>query len=321
MQKGEFGDEEMPHKKFVYQYEYNNGTVGKRGFKKSGKNGFKVLLLKEINRLRDEEGIRTPKVGVYIHGYNNDYQDSIDELADLEERLQAANGTPLILIGFSWPSSGRVTHYLSDREEARDSVGAFSRFLLDINSFVSEQKRICFSTTFCIVHSMGNYLLRKGMEYLSDELGTPNGRLIFNETLMLAPDISSKDIEKEHKASYISNFSRRVHVYYSKSDRVVKASSVKRFGSNRLGRHGANNYDNLPENVVLIDSANFANQSEVEILSKKLNKSVSVHSSYKYHDSILADMLQVISSIDRDLIVNREPYFEDGEPHNHYKLM
>lgn len=39
----------------------------------------------EFTRLKNEEGINTPKVGIYIHGFNNNYQDSIDELFDLEK--------------------------------------------------------------------------------------------------------------------------------------------------------------------------------------------------------------------------------------------
>jgi esterase/lipase superfamily enzyme len=79
-----------------------------------GKKGFEVALLKELSRLKDEEGINTPKVGIYIYGFNNNYQDSIDEPFDLEENLSKINGYSPVTVGFSWPSSGRVTHYLSD---------------------------------------------------------------------------------------------------------------------------------------------------------------------------------------------------------------
>ena len=194
-------------------------------------------------------------MGLYLHGYNNHWQDSIDELVDLERSLTPIVGYPPVLIGFSWPSSGQTAAYLSDRDEVRDSVGAFTRFLLEMNDFIQRNERECFATTYCIAHSMGNYLLRKGMEYMSDALGTPMGRLRFNETVMLAPDVASKDIERDGKGPYIAHFSRRVHVYYSKHDRALKASSAKRFGGNRLGRHGADDYANLPANVVVINAS------------------------------------------------------------------
>jgi len=319
---GEYGDEERPNKKHEYQYAYNKKRRGEDRFEKTGKKGFETALLAELKRLQDEDNINTPKVGIYLHGFNNDYQDSIDEIFDLEKRLEEVYCYFPVIVGFSWPSSGKTAYYLSDREEVRDSVGAFTRFLLDINDLSARNEQDCFSTTFCIAHSMGNYLLRKGMEYLSDDLGTPKGRLLFDETVLLAPDISSKDIEADGKGRFIADFSRRVHVYYSKYDRALKASSTKRFGGNRLGRHGANNYDNLPENVVMIDAKKYANSESISGYKDREDKQVSVHSSHRYHKNILTDVFQVLSSIDRDQITDRESVPSESVPtNNHYRLV
>lgn len=319
---GEYGDEERVNKKFEYQYSYNNMERKKDKFEKTGKKGFETALLKELERLKNEENISTPKVGIYLHGYNNDYQDSIDEIFDLEKSLTELNGYAPVIVGFSWPSSGKTASYLSDREEVRDSVGAFTRFLIEINELATRNEQDCFSTTFCIAHSMGNYLLRKGLEYLSDYLGTPTGRLLFDETVLLAPDIASKDIEMDGKGQYISHFSRRVHVYYSKYDRALKASSAKRFGGNRLGRHGADDYNNLAKNVVVIDAKKYANSDSISGYKDRVDEQVSVHSSHRYHMNILTDITKAISSIDRDQIDGREAYKVDGiSLRNHYHLV
>lgn len=319
---GKYGDEERSNNKFEYQYAYNKKARGQDHFEKTGKKGFETALLAELNRLRDVGGINTPKVGIYLHGYNNNYQESIDEIFDLEKSLSELYGHFPVVVGFSWPSTGKTAYYLSDREEVRDSVGAFTRFLIEINCLSTRNEQDCFSTTFCIAHSMGNYLLRKGLEYLSDYLGTPSGRLLFDETVLLAPDLSSKDIEIDGKGKYITDFSRRVHVYYSKYDRALKASSAKRFGGNRLGRHGANNYNNLSGNVVVIDAKKYANSDSISGYKDREKKQVSVHSLHRFHKNILADIIQVLS-IDRDHIENREPNLnEEGVPmNNHYKLV
>ena len=319
--KGKYGDEEKHNNKYDYLYDYNSKNRAEDSFEKSGRKGFETALLKELKRLRKEVA-RTPKVGIYLHGYNNNYQDSIDEIYDIEKNLTEAQGYSPIIVGFSWPSSGKTACYISDREEVRDSVGAFTRFLIDINNFLTANERECFSTTFCIAHSMGNYLLRKGMEYLSDYLGSPNGRMLFSETIMLAPDLASKDIETDGKGKYIADFSRRVHVYYSKHDRALKASSIKRFGANRLGRHGAADYNNLPENVVVVNAEKYANSSSIAGVKDRTGEQVSVHSSHRYHEKILSDIIQALSSVDRDLITGREPHIKDGVPMtNHYKLV
>jgi len=315
---GSYADEEKPHKKFEYQYAYNSSEDR---FTKSGKKGFEIALFSQLHKLQ-QSGINTPKVGIYLHGFNNNYQQSIDEIVDLEQSLTEQLGCSPVIIGFSWPSTGKSAYYLSDREEARDSVGAFTRFLLDINALASKNQQDCFSSVFCIAHSMGNYLLRKGMEYLSDSLGAPKGRKLFDETIMIAPDIASKDIEIDGKASYIADFSRRVHVYYSKHDRVLKASSAKRFGANRLGRHGANNYDNIKDNVVIVDAKKYANTEAIKGVTDRDGKQVSVHSAHRYHKSIVADIIQVMSSIDREQIQGREAFLQDGElMKNHFRLI
>ncbi|MEH6472587.1 MAG: alpha/beta hydrolase [Halopseudomonas sp.] len=318
---GKYGDEEQRNKKFDYLYDYNNASRGKDKFNKRGRRGFETALLSKLKEIKEIKGV-TPKVGIYIHGFNNDYQESIDELYDLDKHLSPLCGGNLILIGFSWPSSGKTAYYLSDREEVRDSVGAFTRFLLDINDLATRNQQDCFSSTFCIAHSMGNYMLRKGAEYLSDELGNPTGRMLFDETVLLAPDIASGDIEADGKGQYIADFSRRVHVYYSKHDRALKASSAKRFGANRLGRHGANDYGNLPPNVVVVDAKQHANKDSIAKYKDRVGETVSVHSSHRYHKDILSDVIQVLSSIDRDQIKTRKAFVEDGvEVKNHYRLV
>ncbi len=323
IENGKYGDEEKPNFKYDYLYVYKPESIGKDKFEKTGKKGFETALLTELRRIKAEFKT-TPKIGVYLHGFNNNYQDSIDEIVDFEKECSPVVGYSPIIVGFSWPSKGKALNYLSDREEVRDSVGAFTRFLKDMNDFIVKNERECFSTTFCVAHSMGNYLLRKGMEYLSDHLGTPLGRTLFDETVLLAPDIASKDIEIDGKGSYIADFSRRVHVYYSKHDRALKASSAKRFGGNRLGRHGADDYDNLPGNVVVVDAIKYANQNEIKGKTDRAGEQVSVHSSYRYHVKILEDIVKVISSVDRDQIEGRKRVDKsDHESHkgNHYELI
>jgi esterase/lipase superfamily enzyme len=212
---------------------------------------------------------------------------------------------------------------LSEREQVRESVPAFVRFLCDVDDFLRRHERDCFATTSCIADGLGNYLLRKGMEYLADYLGAPSGRMLFAETVMLAPDLAAADIETGGKAASIAGFSRRVHVYYSKHDRTLKGSGAGRFGAPRLGRHGAEDYSRIPGNVVLVDASHYANAEAIEGLRDRSGKAVSVHGAYRYHPVILADIERVLSSIDRKHIQGRV-YLGDtllaGGRENHFVL-
>ena len=70
---------------------------------KQDKKAFTTVLLNELRRLKEVVGVNTPKVGLYIHGYNNDWQESIDELVDMHAALSKEIGYDPILVGFFWP--------------------------------------------------------------------------------------------------------------------------------------------------------------------------------------------------------------------------
>jgi hypothetical protein len=75
----------------------------------------------------------------------------------------------------------------------------------------------------------------------------------------------------------------------------------------------------------LVDAKQFANQDSASGNKDRSGKQVSVHSVYKYHKNILADVVQALSSVDRDQIKNRERIDSEhasGETwNNHYRLV
>ncbi len=61
---GEYSDEEQRRHGYHYLYDYKGDEPGRDGFHSRGQRAFEVALLSELNRLKDEEGIGTPKVGL-----------------------------------------------------------------------------------------------------------------------------------------------------------------------------------------------------------------------------------------------------------------
>ena len=104
---------------------------------------------------------------------------------------------------------------------------------------------------------------------------------------------------------------------------LATASSTKRFGQDRLGRHGARDYLNLPPNVIAIDAKLHANSDATAGLRDRRGGQVSVHSSHRYHPAILSDVVQVLSSVDRDQIPARQIVDDPDLPgrSNHYQLI
>ncbi|MEM7585072.1 MAG: alpha/beta hydrolase [Acidobacteriota bacterium] len=324
LKKGRYSDEEQARQGYHYLIDHLGQAPGQDGFgSKVGKSAFRKAIVSELERQCSAPQIAEPSVGIYLHGYNNTWQESIDELVDLHQALAGVLGHDPFLIGFSWPSAGKIRSYLSDREEARDSVKAFTRFTLEIAEFVRLSQKDCMARSYCIAHSMGNYLLRKGFEYASDYLGEPVGLKLFDETLMLAADLASSDMSVRGKGRYIRDLSRRVHIYYSRHDSILRASSAKRFGRNRLGRHGIREGAAIDSNVVLIDTQNFARGDSLDQLglTTRRGKPVSVHSAARYHPRILEDIRQVIFSTDRELVTGRERLDLDDEQRNRFRLV
>lgn len=89
---------------------------------------------------------------------------------------------------------------------------------------------------------------------------------------------------------------------------------MKRFGGNRTGRQSADNYDNLAQNIVVIDAKKYANSGLLSGYEDSVEEQVSVPNSHRYHKDILSDIVKVLSSIDRDQISGREAYEVDGVP-------
>src|SRR3954465_4370332 len=54
------------------------------------------------------------KVFVFVHGFNNNFQESLFRLAQLQTDANI-DGIPIL---FSWPSQGEVTAYATDQEAA-----------------------------------------------------------------------------------------------------------------------------------------------------------------------------------------------------------
>lgn len=310
--------------------------------------GFYKTLLEEFNRLTREPECRpplSPKVIVYVHGYNNGYQESIDEIFDLRESLME-HGYEYrpIIIGFSWPASSNIFKYRRDRKKVLASVCAFAKFLGDL--------KLVFSNPGDLVtmgNSTGCYMLRMGFEeyantyahIMATTIASEGGGStdVFGETLLLSADIVAKDIEKDGKGKDIIEYSRCVHVYYSKYDRVLAwsrwlrtfwlptAKNRKRLGKNSEKAIDYNNLD--PNSVVVINTEEYAKKKsmkaqridEKRIRDKKGKKVKAVHLAHRYHPRIIWDIVQVISGIKpASSIAGRTDLDPASGLQNHYKL-
>ena len=105
-------------------------STEKRAYTKRGSEVIFPQLLNEVRKKKDsKEGIRC-SVLVFIHGFNNSFEESIESGAELAH-LYSSDDHQLIPFVFSWPSDGEFSNiaYGDDRIDAELSGCAGARLL------------------------------------------------------------------------------------------------------------------------------------------------------------------------------------------------
>jgi esterase/lipase superfamily enzyme len=166
-----------------------------------------------VQRLQEEiHGSPSKDLFVFVHGYNNSFEDTARRTAQLAYDLDF-DGTPLM---YSWPSQGTLTGYFAD-EDMVDASGRHLAEFLDIVAAQSGAERI-----HMIAHSMGNRVLLAALkQYLpahpSDGRARPFGQVVFT-----APDVDRSAFMTEF--DFLRGSADRLTLYASDSDIALRMS-------------------------------------------------------------------------------------------------
>lgn len=196
---------------------------------------------------------------MYVHGYNNDVHDVVRAATELEHRYD------VLVLAFSWPANGGGLYgkasYLSDKEDARVSVGAFNRVIekmqmyLDLltartsarlweksqaafpNNPLASQEHFsqlqaaqCQVSVNLLCHSMGNYLLKYALFPKSGQAR----RLTFDNVCLVAADANN---QKHSEWLGLLEARHRIYVVINENDMALKWSRRKP-GREQLARLG-----------------------------------------------------------------------------------
>lgn len=191
---------------------------------------------------------------VFIHGYNVSFREALGSGFALREAYGGAR--PLNVVVFSWPSDGSMMPllaYRDDRTDARLSAAAFARGLAKLNDLLKDIARdeACGGRIHLMCHSMGNYVLRGGIQAVIKSLGgLPR---LFDEIFLMAADEDHDAFELEHKLQPLPELGRAVHVYFNRGDTALVISDKTKSNPTRLGSHGPRAPLAVPGNVDIID--------------------------------------------------------------------
>jgi esterase/lipase superfamily enzyme len=119
------------------------------------------------------------KVLVFVHGFNNRFDDAVYRFAQIVHDAKAP-GIPVL---FTWPSRGelKLRAYTYDRESANYSRDAFEQLLatLAANPNVKEIN--------IVAHSMGNWVTLEALGAMSIRTGKIGGKI--RNVMLVAPDV------------------------------------------------------------------------------------------------------------------------------------
>lgn len=248
-------------------------------------------------------------VTLFIHGYNNTWQDAAASYESIATNLFGGDAGLGLCILFTWPSDGAYLGYIPDREEARATAPDLSAVLNEFYDWLLRKQKeairnasdACKAKTSIIAHSMGNYVLQKAMALTWTRQNQPLLASLVNQLLMIGADVDNDLFSPAGADSAdgnaIANLTYRVTALYTGRDPVLGLSAgLKHFGKRRLGRSGLDRCGPIPDNVWDVDCSTLIPEDATNI-----------HSSYFQATSpkTLELMRQVLRGVDRTVLATR----------------
>ncbi|MDC9833634.1 alpha/beta hydrolase [Rhizobium binxianense] len=161
---------------------------------------------------------------VFIHGFNNTYEDSVFRLAQIvhDSKMQA---TPVL---FTWPSRAEITAYKYDKESTNYSRTALEQALRTLAADANVKD------ITVMAHSMGTWLAMESLR----QMGIPDGRVNskIHNVILASPDIDIQVFAKQYVE--MGEPRPKFTIFVSQDDKALAVSS---FLTGRVSRLGAIN--------------------------------------------------------------------------------
>ena len=158
---------------------------------------------------------------VYVHGYNENFQEALFRMA----LLAVDSDTGAVPILFSWPSQGALSGYIADKE----SVTYSRDYLVSLLAMLSADPRIGKITV--LGHSMGGWLTTEALRQL--RLTRQDRVLARLEVVLAAPDIDVDVFRGQMQT--IGPLSPPMTLLVSKDDRALRVASFISTDRPRVG--------------------------------------------------------------------------------------
>ncbi|MCC6679845.1 MAG: alpha/beta hydrolase [Phycisphaeraceae bacterium] len=237
------------------------------------------------------------EVFVFVHGYNNTFDDAVLTMAQLWHFL----ARPGVGVIYSWPAGaeGLLRGYTHDRESGEFSIYHFKQFIRAIASCPQVQK------IHFIGHSRGTDVLTTALRELHIENhGDPQAtrrNLKLGQLVLAAPDLDYEVATQRIIAERLGAAPEGVTIYLNADDRAIGIADWLFASMRRLGQLRATDLTKRQQDAFerLEYRATFVNvRAELDFLG---------HGYFVSNPSVLSDLILLL----RD---NRQPGADHGRP-------
>jgi esterase/lipase superfamily enzyme len=159
---------------------------------------------------------------VFVHGFNNRYEDAVYRFAQIAHDSHA-DAAPIL---FTWPSAGKLFDYNYDREStiySRDGLETVLRLL-------AEDPQV--SEVSVLAHSMGTYLTMEALRQMAIRDGRVAPKI--KNVILASPDIDVDVFGRQFQE--LGEHHPTFTVFVSQDDRALAVSRFVAGNVNRLGQ-------------------------------------------------------------------------------------
>lgn len=190
---------------------------------------FAVVATRSLDRAAFERevskkrGGHPPDVGVFVHGYNTNFQEALFRMAQMTTDANVKDAAPIL---FAWPSEGSLAGYVSDKDAvtySRDQLVAL------LNMLASHETR---GNITVVGHSMGGWLTAEAVRQL--RLTGKNAVVSKLHVILAAPDIDVDVFEAQ--IGVIGTLKPPMAILVSRDDLALRASEILTIERPRLGK-------------------------------------------------------------------------------------
>ncbi|HEV7401490.1 MAG TPA: alpha/beta fold hydrolase [Chthoniobacteraceae bacterium] len=168
------------------------------------------------------------QVLVFIHGFNNTFDESIRKAAQLAgdlELLDCDGRSRGVAIAYSWPAQGAILSYLADEENAEWTQQRLVPFLQALSGVCQQEH----AELHLVAHSMGSRVLVRSLADLANSGHShPIGHVI-----LLAPDMAKSLFDQYLQRAL--PLVQHLTIYVSAKDRALSISRIVHGGHDRVG--------------------------------------------------------------------------------------